>query len=103
MRLLMGRGGAAPQPATIRLLAIAVLPGFQGHGYAKIMLHSAAEIARSRGASALALSVHPENERAVRAYLRDGWERVTEAGEWKGLMRKSLLQECPRTPTVSVL
>jgi ribosomal protein S18 acetylase RimI-like enzyme len=101
--LLMGRGGAAPQPATIRLLAIAVHPSLQGNGYAKTMLQAGAEIAGSRGASTLALSVHPENERAVRAYLHDGWERVLQDGVWKGVMHKSLRKRILTTPTVSVL
>ena len=98
----MGRGGAASQPDTIRILAIAVHPSFQGHRYARALLQSAADIALSRGASALALTVHPENEHAVRTYVRDGWERVLEGGEWKGTMRKSLVKNPAKPPKVSI-
>ena len=103
MGLLIGRGGASQQPATIRILAIAVRPCCQGQGFAQILLKAAAELAQSRGASALALSVHPDNERAVRAYVRDGWERVLTDGQWRGLMRKSLVNKVGNPPTVSVI
>jgi ribosomal protein S18 acetylase RimI-like enzyme len=103
LSLLLRLGTARPQPNTLRILAIAIHPSFQGRGFAQLLLTAAAGVAISHGASALALSVHPENERALRAYARDGWERVAVNGKWKGLMRKSLLQDSRKPLTTPVL
>lgn len=101
--LVLGRGNGAPQTDTMRILAIALHPDFRGLGLAQILLTAATDIARDCGAHALALSVHPENQRAIRAYDRDGWERVVVNGEWTGLMRKSLVRDSPKIHSIPVL
>jgi ribosomal protein S18 acetylase RimI-like enzyme len=98
-----GRGGATSQPDVIRILAIAVHPSFQGQGFGPVLLRAATAIDREQGAASLALSVHPKNERALRAYARDGWERVLVDGVFAGSMRKSLRKSAVKMPAISVL
>jgi ribosomal protein S18 acetylase RimI-like enzyme len=90
MSLLVGKRRAKAEPGTVRILSIALEPAYQGHGLGQTLLRAAAETALRDGASALALTVHPDNHRAVRAYQRDGWERTLVNGAWQGAMRKSL-------------
>jgi len=103
LSLVAGRGGATSQPDVIRILAIAVHPSFQGQGFGPVLLRAATAIAREQGAASLALSVHPKNERALRAYARDGWERVLVDGVFAGSMRKSLRKSAVKMPAISVL
>ncbi len=78
------------RPGTIRILSIAVHPAHQGNGFGQVLLRAAEEIAIARGASQLALTVHTDNTRAVRAYERAGWDKVLVDGAWLGAMRKDL-------------
>jgi len=93
--VLTGKSRATAEPGTFRILSIAVEPAYQGRGLGQIMLRAAAEIALRDGASTLALTVHPDNRRAVRAYERDGWKRALVDGVWQGAMRKPLATVTP--------
>ena len=55
------------------VVAVYVSPRHRGVGILDALFEAAAEFAALRGASALTLDVHPENERAQRAYRRLGF------------------------------
>jgi len=95
MRLLRsGQSLRAPAPATavrsFGILAIAVDPTFQGSGIGRLLLEELEQLARRAGFAGLHLTVHPDNEPAVRLYERAGWRRVPGASGWAGTMAKDL-------------
>lgn len=49
---------------------------YQGKGIGSMMLNFAIEQARKSGADALRLNVNKQNDRAIKAYLRNGFETV---------------------------
>jgi ribosomal protein S18 acetylase RimI-like enzyme len=80
----------APATDSFGILAIAVHPRWQHLGAGKRMMAQSESIARARGFSQMDLTVHPENEQALRFYERLGWERIVRDGVWGGGMRKPL-------------
>lgn len=73
------------------VLAIAVDPGQQGGGVGQLLMAKAEEEALARGFTNMHLTVHPDNERAVRFYELDGWTRSSvDDGPWIGQMTKPL-------------
>jgi ribosomal protein S18 acetylase RimI-like enzyme len=99
VRLLGRRGSpaqsedpAAVPPRSFGILAIAVSPAAQGAGVGQTLIGLAEEEARRQGFPRMHLTVHPDNERAVRFYTDGGWERnVREGVEWSGQMIKTLV------------
>ncbi len=98
-RLLVRRSPAPPAselPSSVPargfgVLAIAVEPGEQGSGVGRLLMASAEETACERGFTSMHLTVHPDNERAVRFYELDGWTRTSVGnGPWIGQMTKPL-------------
>jgi GNAT superfamily N-acetyltransferase len=71
------------------VLAIAVAAKYRGLAGAPLMA-AAEEYARASGFGECGLSVAVDNHRAVRFYLKLGWEKELEEGTWKGRMRKRL-------------
>jgi ribosomal protein S18 acetylase RimI-like enzyme len=72
------------------ILAIAVDPARQGNGAGKLLMLENERQAIERGFSRMALTVSPENEKAVRFYERLGWERDSADADWHGSMLKWL-------------
>lgn len=73
------------------ILSVAVNPAFQGAGVGRALMQDAELEAQRRGVPTISLTVHPENEQAVRFYEHQGWYRVPGAnGRWIGHMQKVL-------------
>ncbi|HSA57854.1 MAG TPA: GNAT family N-acetyltransferase [Gemmatimonadaceae bacterium] len=73
------------------ILSVAVDPTFQGHGVGHALMEDAEQEARRLGVPRMSLTVHPENEQAVRFYEHQGWYRALDArGRWIGHMQKDL-------------
>jgi ribosomal protein S18 acetylase RimI-like enzyme len=98
-RLLVRRSPALPEaerpegvPARgFGVLAIAVDPSRQGGGAGRLLMARAEEAARAGGFERMHLTVHPDNDRAVRFYELDGWTRSAgDGGRWNGQMTKPL-------------
>ncbi len=60
----------------VHLLNLTVAPGYQGQGWARIMLEALAVWARRQGADWLWLEVRVGNLRAAEVYLAHGFRRV---------------------------
>ncbi|HHY89468.1 MAG TPA: GNAT family N-acetyltransferase [Chloroflexi bacterium] len=73
------------------ILSIAVDPQGQGKGVGRALMAVSEEAARQQGFREMILTVHPDNEPAVRFYQSLNWHPVQENGFWKGEMRKELL------------
>jgi len=61
-----------------------VMPGFQGHGFGRILMMTAAETLRAQKFNELTLTVTTENRTAVHLYERLGFSKVRTftAGVW---------------------
>ena len=64
------------QPETVKLHKCYLLEKFQGQGHGSAMLRHAALAARQMGAKYLRLNVNKHNEKAIRAYQRNGYVTV---------------------------
>ena len=69
-------GRYEPQPDTVKLHKCYLLEKFQGQGHGSAMLRHAALAARQMGARFLRLNVNKHNEKAIRAYQRNGFVTV---------------------------
>jgi ribosomal protein S18 acetylase RimI-like enzyme len=87
---LPARQVRASEARSFGILSIAVDPRRQGTGAGKVLMRRSEEIAIERGFRTMDLTVHPENEQAVRFYERRGWERRVRDGGWDGVMTKRL-------------
>jgi ribosomal protein S18 acetylase RimI-like enzyme len=96
---LIGRRSGPPQsenPAAVParsfgVLSVAVDPSAQGSGVGQLLMAEAEERARAAGFARMHLTVHPDNEQAVRFYERGGWSRSHGPdGTWTGQMIKTL-------------
>lgn len=72
------------------VLAIATDPAVRGSGAGRALMLEAEARARSLGHTRMVLTVHPENERAVRFYEQLGWTRRDDVGAWSGAMLRDL-------------
>jgi len=72
------KGDAAGTSASIGL---GLLPGYRGLGYGKTLLQRALGWAAGQGLRYVWLATRPENERAVRLFLKLGFRPT---GEWVG-------------------
>jgi ribosomal protein S18 acetylase RimI-like enzyme len=70
------------------ILSIAVDPRQQRHGAGRLLMEHAERTARELQFTDMALTVHPDNVKAVRFYERLGWTRVLDDGLWNGKMKK---------------
>lgn len=61
----------------IGIVGIGVDPKFQGHGYAGELLRRCALYCKSKGFDTLSLSVHKDNNAALKAYKKMGFEIVS--------------------------
>lgn len=57
----------------VGLVVIGVHPEVQGAGYGSLLLKEFERIATNRFVQSLRLTVKPDNESAIRAYLKNGW------------------------------
>lgn len=64
------------QRLSIGLVGIGVTREFQGKGVGSELLRSFEDKALSLGAEYINLSVDPDNNKAIRSYERNGWQRV---------------------------
>jgi GNAT superfamily N-acetyltransferase len=71
-------GPCEDRPSTAALHKVYLLPALHGRGIGQTMLDRAAACCREEGHSAVLLAVNKRNERAIRAYLRNGF-RVADA------------------------
>ena len=62
------------------LFALTVWARFRGFGVGEALTRQVVECARSRGAEELLLAVYEDNTRAIRLYLKLGFEHVTRPG-----------------------
>jgi ribosomal protein S18 acetylase RimI-like enzyme len=93
----LARGGSAVEPgpstvtepsaarpgATIRVVLVGVGPEARGRGVVDALLETFADTARSRGHLTADLSVAADNERAHRAYTRNGWTSDVEGTHFR--------------------
>ena len=63
-------------PDIVKLHKCYLLEKFQGQGHGSAMLRHAALAARQLGAKYLRLNVNKHNEKAIRAYLRNGFATI---------------------------
>lgn len=97
-RMARRRPARNNHPASLRasgdrsfgILVIATDPLRQQSGVGRALMAAAESEARRRACDVMRLSVHPENERAVRFYERLGWCRVPRQGAWHGEMERQL-------------
>ena len=98
VRLLARRTGtpstenpAAAPDRSFGVLSVAVDPAVQGSQVGQALMAEAERRARAAGFPRMHLTVHPDNERAVRFYERGGWVRATRPdGTWGGQMTREL-------------
>ena len=98
IRLLarIGRKKPESQIAGIRpapkygILSIAVSPHFQKLGIGHLLMLDAEEEALKYGCSEICLTVHPANQKAVRFYEHQNWQKFTTTDLWSGAMMKNL-------------
>ncbi len=92
---LLGRRSGPPQsenpaavpPRSSGVLSVAVDPAAQGAGVGQLLMAEAEKRARDGDFLRMHLTVHPDNERAVRFYEQGGWSRViADDGTWSGQM-----------------
>ena len=53
-----------------------LLPEYHGRGIGSAMLQHAIELGRRRGSRAMRLNVNRKNQRAIRAYIRNGFKTI---------------------------
>jgi len=68
-----------PPPHT-GLIVIGVHPGVQGKGYGSRLLQEFERVSISLGYKAMMLTVRPDNHKAIKSYLRNGWIVTQEKG-----------------------
>jgi len=83
---------AAPRGPGYGILSIAVSPRFQRLGIGQLLMHDAEDEALRCGHQEICLTVHPENEKAVRFYEKQKWQKFASGDSWKGAMTKTLNQ-----------
>lgn len=91
-----------PQPIQVRsikaqpsfgILAIATHPQYQKSGVGQLLMRTSEMEALRRGYSQMHLTVHVNNEKAIRFYEGLGWKKVFVDSNWKGDMSKSLIEQ----------
>lgn len=71
---IMSSSNTVNSIANVRLLAIAVDPEIEGKGVATALLRTLENAVKSDGHKYFGLSVHKDNERAIRLYDSLGWQ-----------------------------
>ncbi len=56
------------------IVGIGVLPEYQGKGVGSLMLQEFEHMAREDGVDKIQLTVKPDNEKAIKSYIRNGWQ-----------------------------
>ncbi len=72
------------------ILSIAVDPQCRRGGVGRLLMAEAEQAARRRGFSSMRLSVHTDNEPAIRFYEQLGWVKTLRDETWQGVMEKDL-------------
>jgi ribosomal protein S18 acetylase RimI-like enzyme len=72
------------------ILSIAVSPRFQKLGVGRLLMMDAEEEAIRYGRREICLTVHPANEKAVRFYEKQHWQKLFIKDLWNGAMTKIL-------------
>ena len=72
------------------ILAIAVADKYQKLGIGQLLMLDAEKEARKYGYRQICLSVHPENQKAVRFYEKQNWQKFYQSDSWNGAMIKNL-------------
>lgn len=73
------------------ILSIATSPSVRGAGAGRALALEAEARARAGGYSRMTLTVHPDNDRAIRFYEALGWtRRLDQNGAWSGSMLREL-------------
>jgi ribosomal protein S18 acetylase RimI-like enzyme len=71
------------------VLSIAVSPSCQRFGVGRDLMKSVYMDALQKGFELIQLSVHPDNEKAVKFYEKEGWTKdIDDKGTWSGVMVK---------------
>lgn len=80
----------AMRKARFGILSIAVDEPHQGLGIGGLLEHEVERTARSKGYSRIVLSVHPDNQKAVKFYKKRGWYEIypDPTRAWQGYMEK---------------
>lgn len=78
--------------ARFGILSIAVDSSSQSLGIGAMLEGEAERIAKINGYSRMVLSVHPDNENAIRFYKNRGWQEIysNSSERWHGLMEKAI-------------
>ena len=73
------------------ILSIAVSPAFQHSGIGTLLVQAVYKDALTKGYTQIRLSVHPDNQKAVQFYQKEGWGKVLDTnGKWAGAMIKDI-------------
>lgn len=85
------RRSAPAEAPQFGVLSIATDPAVRGRGAGRALMLDAERRAVQLGHSRIALTVHPENTRAVAFYEQLGWRRTSDIdGAWSGAMHRVL-------------
>jgi len=77
--VMIGFASVGPHsPSTMKLHKLYLLPDYHGTGIGGRALAEVQQIARDNGAAKLLLNVNRHNDKAIRAYKRDGWSVAEE-------------------------
>lgn len=76
---------------SFKVLSITVDPHYRGCGIGRMLMLEMERTARAQGYPLMELSVHTDNDTAIRFYEGLGWRKVVPKDQWHGLMSKSLV------------
>jgi ribosomal protein S18 acetylase RimI-like enzyme len=95
LRSTRSSSGSATDVPRFGVLSIATDPDVRGSGAGRALMLEAETRAREQHHDKMILTVHPENERAVRFYEQLGWVRSLDNQVWRGAMVKHLTEQTP--------
>lgn len=72
------------------ILSIAVADKYQKSGIGQMLMIDAEKEARKYGYRQICLTVHPDNQKAVRFYEKQNWQKFYQSDSWNGAMIKNL-------------
>lgn len=82
-------GGESPM-TDYGILSIAVADKYQKSGIGQMLMLDAEKEARKYGYRQICLTVHPDNQKAVRFYEKQNWQKFYQSDCWNGAMIKNL-------------
>jgi len=72
------------------ILSIAVHPDYQRRNIGKKLMEEVELDAKEKGSKKIRLTVHPNNQKAIIFYEKNGWKKISFNNNWEGYMEKEL-------------